>query len=123
MPVISRMNDSVSASMRNRTLDGAAVALILISLLVYNVNLGGWLMDDDEGTYLYQSWRISQGEVPYRDFLTPQLPVFLYSGATLFRTIGASDVAARELMVVVTALTAGLVYLTARRAFGRGVAL
>jgi hypothetical protein len=103
--------------------DLVAVVLIVLSLAAYSYNLSGWLMDDDEGSYLYQSWRISQGEVPYRDFLTPQLPLFLYGGAALFGVFGVSDVAARAATVAIVLLTAGLVYATARRAFGRPVAL
>jgi hypothetical protein len=45
----------------NILLPAALIALVLFMGLY---NLGGDLMNDDEGTYLYASWRVSLGEVP-----------------------------------------------------------
>ena len=64
-----------------RSVDGLALALALLLLMGYLFNLTGWRIHDDEGEYLYQLWRMTLGESPYRDFLTPQLPVFLYAGS------------------------------------------
>lgn len=97
--------------------------ILLIALAGYLYNLTGWLINDDEGSYLYQGWRISLGEFPYRDFLTPQLPVFLYSGGLLMRAIGPSVEALRTLSVLLTILSAAFLYLTARRATRPGLAV
>ncbi|MCK4832933.1 MAG: hypothetical protein KAS81_09195, partial [Anaerolineales bacterium] len=64
----------------SRRADWLALAVWLLLLVGYLYNLSGWRVHDDEGEYLYQVWRMTQGEVPYLDFLTPQLPVFLYGG-------------------------------------------
>ena len=81
----------------------AFVALVAF----YRRNLVGWLISDDEGSYLYAAWRMSLGERPYRDFLTPQLPVFLLPGGWLMGITGASVHAARLLAVGLT-MTAGI---------------
>ncbi len=69
----------------------------------------------DEGTYLYQAWRVSLGEFPYRDFLTPQLPVFLGLGGLLFRLAGPSLLAIRLLTLVTMLSAAALVYVLGAR--------
>ena len=100
-----------------------AVAILILGLLFYLRNLDAWLMDDDEESYLYAAWRISEGEMPYRDFLTPQLPVFLYSGATLMKLFGPSVAAARAFSVGLIILSAGCLYLATRRFFRPEVGL
>ncbi|MFQ6059449.1 MAG: ArnT family glycosyltransferase, partial [Anaerolineae bacterium] len=103
--------------------DLIAAALLIWGLLFYLNNIDGWLINDDEGSYLYAAWRISQGELPYRDFLTPQLPVFLYSGALLIKLLGPSVLALRTVSAWLSVLSAGLLYLTARRLFRRELCL
>ncbi len=103
--------------------DLIAVALLIWGLFFYLNNIDGWLINDDEGSYLYAAWRISQGELPYRDFLTPQLPVFLYSGALLIKLFGPSVLALRTVSAWLSLLSVALLYLTARRLFRREVAL
>jgi 4-amino-4-deoxy-L-arabinose transferase-like glycosyltransferase len=68
------------------------LSLLLISLVLFIgfYNLGGYLMDDDEGTYLYAAWRISLGEIPYRDFFISQTPLSFGLTAVLFRLFGPS---------------------------------
>jgi hypothetical protein len=78
---------------------------------------------DDEGGYLYAAWRIGAGELPYRDFLTPKLPVFLYPGALVLRLTDNSVFALRSLGVALTLASVALVYLTLRRLWGNRVAL
>ena len=66
------------------------IPAVLIALVLFMgfYNLGGDLMNDDEGTYLYASWRVSLGEVPYRDFFAVQMPLSFYVTAGLFRLFG-----------------------------------
>jgi len=100
-----------------------ALAILLVGLLVYAYRIDEWYMHDDEGGYDYAAWRISQGEVPYRDFLTPQLPLFLYGGSALVRVAGPSALALRYATVVTTLLAALFAYLTAKEVLGYRVAL
>jgi 4-amino-4-deoxy-L-arabinose transferase-like glycosyltransferase len=100
-----------------------AAAILVLALVGYLYHLDSWHMYDDEGGYLYAAWRISDGEVPYRDFLTPQAPVFLYIGAAVVRLVGPSAIGLRLATVGTTLLTAWLFYLVAKDAFGSPVAL
>ena len=80
--------------------DAAGLGILLLALAGYLFNLGGWLITDDEGSYFYQSWRVSLGEVPYRDFLTPQLPLFMGVGGLVQRVFGPDPVPLRVLSVL-----------------------
>ncbi|MGI6374400.1 MAG: phospholipid carrier-dependent glycosyltransferase [Anaerolineae bacterium] len=101
----------------------AWLALLVVGIAVaaccyYADRLTQWLAYDDEGGYLYAAWRISLGEAPYRDFLTPQLPMFLYPGAAVLALSGYSVYAARFSMIVYTIGAALLVGWAARRLWG-----
>lgn len=91
--------------------------LLILSLafFYYSHRLTKWLAYDDEGGYLYAAWRISLGELPYRDFLTPQLPVFLYPGALVLQFFDYSILAARLWTTTLTLATLVLLFLTVRR--------
>lgn len=90
--------------------------LLLVFFAAYLYNLDGWQIYDDEGEYLYQIWRmVTGGEIPYRDFLTPQLPVFLYAGAGVMSIAGVSLTAIRVYTVLLAFASAGILYLAGRR--------
>ena len=72
----------------------------------------------DEGTVLYDSFRITCGEVIYRDFFQFQGPVFYYVHAGLFALTGPSVAAARALNLLVTALAATIIALLVARSLG-----
>jgi 4-amino-4-deoxy-L-arabinose transferase-like glycosyltransferase len=94
-----------------------AAALVALALFMGFWNLGGWLMNDDEGTYLYDAWRVSLGETPYRDFFLSQTPLGIYLGSAAFKAFGPSVGAARALMVLFLLASAALVGFAARRYF------
>jgi hypothetical protein len=100
-----------------------AIVLLVLGLVLYLYRIDAWFMHDDEGGYSYAVWRISQGEKPYRDFLTPQLPVFLYLGALVVKLFGPSALALRYATILTTLLAGFCVYLLAKRLFGYRVAL
>jgi len=100
-----------------------AAVILILGLLLYLHRIDRWLMDDDEGGYCYAAWRISEGEVPYRDFFTEQTPLFLYWGSTLVRVFGPSVMPMRYATVLATLLAAYFLYLAAREAFGERAAL
>lgn len=109
---------------RQRTLFALVAALLLaFGLLYYTQGLTQWQAYDDEGGYLYAAWRISLGEMPYRDFLTPQLPLFLYPGAAVLALTGYSVWAARFAMTLFTLGAAVLCLATVRRLWGGPAAL
>jgi len=87
-----------------------ALGLCLLALVGYLYHLDAWRMNDDEGEYLYQFWRMTEGEMPYRDFLTPQLPVFLYTGALWMKLVGHNLFLLRILPVLLAFATGGLIF-------------
>lgn len=94
--------------------------LIALALVMGFANLGGWLMNDDEGAYLYGAWRVSLGEVPYRDFFVSQTPLGFYLAAGLFEIVGPSVVAARVLSYLCVLCASFLIYYALRKYFGFG---
>lgn len=95
-----------------------ALGLCLLALVGYLYHLDAWQMNDDDGAHLYQAWRMSEGEVPYRDFLSSQMPVFLYAGAALVRLFGPSAFAVRAGSACLMVATGWLIFLLARRIAG-----
>lgn len=76
----------------------------------------------DEGTVLYDSLRMANGEVLYRDFFEFQGPVFFELFAALFRWFGASLPAAQGLQVLLNALSAMFLCIVVARLAGPLVA-
>ncbi len=72
----------------------------------------------DEGTVLYDSFRIACGEVIYRDFFQFQGPVFYHIYAGLFAVTGPSIAPARALNLLLTALTATFIALLVAQSLG-----
>ncbi|HID86043.1 MAG TPA: phospholipid carrier-dependent glycosyltransferase, partial [Anaerolineae bacterium] len=111
---------------RGKGIRGAHLIALVIALLglgYYLHHINCWFAYDDEGGYLYAAWRIGEGEMPYRDFLTPKLPLFLYPGALLLKLSGNSVLALRAASALAVTSSAFLLYLTVRRLFGAGTAL
>ncbi|MCW5850644.1 MAG: glycosyltransferase family 39 protein [Anaerolineae bacterium] len=103
--------------------DAVGLGVLLVAAAGYLFNLGGWLITDDEGSYFYQSWRISLGEVPYRDFLTPQLPLFMGVGGLVQRVFGPDPVPLRVLSVCLVLGAGWAFYRVLRRLTTPSIAL
>ncbi|MBC7234937.1 MAG: glycosyltransferase family 39 protein [Chloroflexi bacterium] len=110
-------------SPQGRLITWLALSILLAGTAYYTRRLTAWLAYDDEGGYLYAAWRISLGEVPYRDFLTPQLPVFLYPGALVLGLSNLSVAAARWSMTLYVLGALLLTFLTVRHLWGAWPAL
>lgn len=95
--------------------DLLAGALGVLLLAGYLYNLTGWRIFDDEGEYLYQIWRMTLGEIPYHDFLTPQLPVFLYAGTAVMEVAGIALLPIRLYTVLLAFGSGAFLYLAGRR--------
>jgi 4-amino-4-deoxy-L-arabinose transferase-like glycosyltransferase len=105
-------------------LDLAAPLMLLALTWLYTWRLdASRMLSDDEGSYFYALWRIGTGELPYCDFLTPQLPGFLLPGGWLFRLTGPDFVVARLTAVAATLGACVLLWWATRRLFGPAVAL
>ncbi len=103
--------------------DAVGLGILLVALAGYLFNLGGWLITDDEGSYFYQSWRVSLGETPYRDFLTPQLPLFMGVGGLVQRIFGPDPVPLRVLSVLLILGAGWALYRVLRRLMTPSMAL
>jgi 4-amino-4-deoxy-L-arabinose transferase-like glycosyltransferase len=94
-----------------------ALLLIALALVMGFTNLDGYLMNNDEETYLYGAWRVSLGEIPYADFLTVQTPLSFYLAAGLFKVFGPSVWWARALSYLLVLGATLFIYGTARKIF------
>ncbi|MFN8484817.1 MAG: glycosyltransferase family 39 protein [Anaerolineae bacterium] len=96
-PALGALSLSRAWAFAIRHADITALVIILVAIAAILYNMTGWFIVDDEGLYLYQAWRVSLGELPYRDLLTPQLPLFLGLGGLVERLFGATPVPLRIL--------------------------
>lgn len=70
----------------------------------------------DEGLFLYESKRLLDGDVFYRDIFEILTPGAFYVMALFFRVFGTTIATAKTVMAIVHASIAVLIYLIARRA-------
>ena len=87
---------------------GLLAALLLMLSLPWPVVL-------DTPVYHYIAWRMSQGDVPYRDIYDVNVPGLYLVHLALLRTLGAGDAAWRAFDLGWTAATAGAIALLAAR--------
>jgi hypothetical protein len=80
-------------------------------------------IDRDEGFWLYASWRQAEGELPYRDFALPHLPLGPLYYAAAVKILGPSLYALRTVNVAFFAVSALALGLAAGRRFGARVAV
>jgi len=72
-------------------------------------------LEKDEGYLAAASWLLSQGRLPYRDFVFPQQPYFPLLQAPVLRAVGPSLPAARVLPALAFALLGGLLVVFVQR--------
>lgn len=99
-------------------------AIVLFALAAGYYALGiqlpiGWF---DEGMIVYPSWRVTQGEIPYREFRQLYGPSLFFLNGALFRWLGEDLLAVRASMVVIKAVIALLVYAVTCRVAPRAFA-
>lgn len=92
-------------------LGGLALAAALYFSLSCTVTLE-WV---DEGQLVYQSWLVSQGAVPHREFQHVYGPAMYLLNGLLFRIFGSDLLVIRLSLVALKAIISVLVYLAARR--------
>ncbi|UCH77475.1 MAG: hypothetical protein JSU81_06970 [Candidatus Coatesbacteria bacterium] len=102
------------------TLKKIAVVFVLAVLAALAV-LQIWYrpIDRDEGFWLYTAWRLASGELPYRDFALPHLPLAPLYYAASVKLFGPSLYGARALNVALFLGAAALLGVAAARRSGR----
>ena len=105
-PRVPRLRRAAAALGRSGGWDVAALVAVVALAVFYSRHLTSWLVNDDEGSYLYAAWRLALGERPYRDFLTPQLPAFLLPGGAVMAVAGTVARAAARRSAVTSGATA-----------------
>ncbi len=86
---------------------------------VFTQNASAQVLQVDEGTVLYDSLRVAQGQVPYRDFFEFPGPVTFFFYGAVFRFFDPSLEAARWANITLVAMSAALVAIVASRLAGR----
>lgn len=106
--------------MLNRNLRRVAllVVVLIVFIVLYLSNLSGVLMDDDEGTDMYEVWQLSEGKQPGVDYVAEQQPLFLLTGSAVVRLFDRSPTALRLVAVVQILLGAFILALAVRRLWG-----
>lgn len=116
---------------RGKIYDGAACAGVVLAALalrsLYLLQLSGSPLAFDLGVdpsyYLGWARRIAAGDWLSGREVFEQSPLYAYILALVFRLLGEDLLTVRILQACAGALTAGLVFLSARKAFGRPSAL
>ena len=96
----------------------ASLVVVALGLVLYFYNIDGWLIADDEGTDLYEIWRIGEGDVPAVDLITEQLPVFMFGGVGLGLCTDYNLMVLRGASAVLVTGSAWLVFLIGREVWG-----
>jgi len=101
-----------------------AVAIVVLAFGgMYLFNLDGWLINDDEGNFLYQAWQTTLGSHPYEDLFVSRWPIFIYAGAAWMKVFGVGVLPMRLFSVFLTLGTGAVVYLLASETLSREAGL
>ncbi|HWY77615.1 MAG TPA: hypothetical protein VN281_18500 [Verrucomicrobiae bacterium] len=73
----------------------------------------------DVGPQLYATWQVSQGALPYHDFVWNYGPFSLFLNATLFKVFGPGMLVLATANLIIYALIVALAYMAFRTAWGR----
>lgn len=91
---------------------------IFLYMLLAILRVDGKYIDYGDGNYLYLSWRLTEGDILYRDLPSPQPPLHLMLGSFLLSISGGEAWLVRLWQIVQHLLTGCCVFGIARRLFG-----
>lgn len=98
-------------------------ALFVLALAAYSLlaalSIDHKYVDYGDGNYLYVSWRLSEGEVLYKDMPSPQPPLLLFLGSWLLSFTNGDPILVRLWQIIQHGLTACCVFGIAARLFQR----
>src|SRR5579859_5525520 len=118
-PLVTDPSVTASAA-ASRWREAAGVAGLLVAVfVVFLYRLSSVVISDmDEGTYLYAGKLLTQGLLPYRDFLLAHPPLVVLLAAGWESLAGYDIMAARLAYLAVVLLSTIPLYLIARRLTG-----
>lgn len=92
----------------------------LLAYIVLAVNsINAKYVDYGDGNYLYLSWRITQGDILYKELPSPQPPLLLFLGAFLLSLADGDAILVRLWQVIQHCLIACCAWGIAAKVFGR----
>src|SRR6185369_1038459 len=100
---------------RDGATDSALAVLIFAATVIYLTSLPPNLAFADEAIHLYESKRLLDGEVLYRDVFEMITPGYMYLMALLFKIFGSDVATARTAQAVMHGLSGVVLYAVCRR--------
>ena len=101
---------------RLRAIDALIVAASAAVFVPFSLTR---FIDGDEGVYAFVSKIVTHGEIPYRDFAYPQMPLLPYVYGAWMRIAGESWGSLRVFSALLAVALGGLLYLHTFRRLGR----
>ncbi|MBN2328332.1 MAG: glycosyltransferase family 39 protein [Candidatus Omnitrophica bacterium] len=95
------------------------MAALILYVFLAMLSINGKYVDFGDGNYLYLSWRLSEGDVLYKDLPSPQPPFLLFWGSFLVGLLDGDPTLVRLWQIMQHALTACCVWGIAARLFNR----
>lgn len=95
--------------------DRLLVLFVVVGTVAYLGAFPPALLHVDEGTYLYEAVRITEGQRLYRDVFEITTPAWMYLVAGLYWLFGPSLILARWTVAFLHGATAALLYVASRR--------
>ncbi|MFB3851432.1 MAG: glycosyltransferase family 39 protein [Acidobacteriota bacterium] len=89
------------------------VSLFVFFITTFNFNQGVEFVD--EGVLNMGAWRISEGQVPYRDFFIPYTPLSFYFLAFFYKIFGVSVITGRLTAIFLSAIFIFSIYLLSKK--------
>lgn len=95
---------------RPRLTAGSLIPVFLLQACIFLLISQNRLVDGDEGFYLMTSRLVTEGKLPYRDFLLTQMPLTPYVYGWWMRLAGMTWISARALAAILTACLGTALY-------------
>ncbi len=110
---------------RKRSMHSNALLLFTAGLTIYIflaiLSINNKYVDFGDGNYLYISWRITEGDLLYKDLPSPQPPLLLFLGAFWLNLLDGDPTLVRLWQVLQHALTACCIWGIAAQLFKRPI--
>ena len=102
-----------------------SLLILILSVLVciFIIRINKYSIGVDEGDYIYESWRISEGDVLYRGLPSSQTPLSMFIVSLFFRFFGASLLVARLISACMILFSCVMIFMVLERYYSTSAAL